>query len=34
VTKLLICICDMERIQGPVLFILTPRCFRNRGVYF
>jgi len=25
----------MERIQGPVLFILTPRFFfRNRDVYF
>ena len=24
----------MERIQGPVLFILTPLCFRNRDVYF
>jgi len=34
VTKLLICIGDMERIQGPVLFILTPRCFRNRNVCF
>jgi hypothetical protein len=23
----------MERIQGPVLFILTPRLFHNRDVY-
>jgi len=34
VTKLLICICDVERIQGLVLFILTPRPFRKRVVYF
>jgi len=23
----------MERIQGPVLFKLTPRCFRNRCLF-